>query len=400
MSHKADASFFRKKHEWSKYKDLILAYYLRPYLQKVKELRKPILPVDMFAGPGRFDDGTEGSPVILLEAAKQLQQSGYAISVLLAERDHVLADRLRANVVSFGTLADVRECDCLDLIDEISERANNSTLLLYVDPFNMARLHLGRLAEVYRRIDTGASVELLFVFMADAFMRFASACVQAEERGAIVLGDSMCVNDQGELSRVLAEALWSEEEVRWATYAISSRNELDAIAGGNYWREFAERRGSDYRDCLFDFVDAYCKRLQEWFSIVVKGPLFGRDNATIPKYWIVFGSRYRPAIDLVNRAFATSRDQQFKEWRSQTLFANVVLPPRLNDADLDRIVLSTSEAKKQLSWRELRWAVTEAHFGEFTDSRIDASIKRLLRSGRLDGASPTKRDNLAIIRCK
>ena len=63
--------FFKRKRDWSKYKDLILDYYLGPYLQIVKQIRKPILVVDCFAGPGRFDDGQSGSPLII---AKHLQK--------------------------------------------------------------------------------------------------------------------------------------------------------------------------------------------------------------------------------------------------------------------------------------------------------------------------------------
>ena len=64
--------FFASKKPWSPYKDMVLAYYLKPYLAKVCTLRKPVVVVDCFAGAGRFADGSEGSPLIIAKALKPL----------------------------------------------------------------------------------------------------------------------------------------------------------------------------------------------------------------------------------------------------------------------------------------------------------------------------------------
>jgi hypothetical protein len=49
-----------------KRKDKLLTEYLPNYLQKVaRNPGKPIVVVDGFAGPGRFGDGQEGSPVLI-----------------------------------------------------------------------------------------------------------------------------------------------------------------------------------------------------------------------------------------------------------------------------------------------------------------------------------------------
>ena len=56
--------FFLRKRSWSRYKDLILDYYLKPYLYKVASLRRPIALVDCFAGPGSFEDGEPGTQQI------------------------------------------------------------------------------------------------------------------------------------------------------------------------------------------------------------------------------------------------------------------------------------------------------------------------------------------------
>jgi hypothetical protein len=77
--------FFKEKKGWSKYKDLILGYYLTPYLEKVKRLGRPICVIDCCAGPGRFDDGSEGSPLIIAKHIEVLYKRGTAIKGLFLE---------------------------------------------------------------------------------------------------------------------------------------------------------------------------------------------------------------------------------------------------------------------------------------------------------------------------
>ena len=58
-------NFFEKKREWSKIKDKIVAYYLKPYAAKILQNQKPLKIIDCFAGKGKFDDGEKGSPKII-----------------------------------------------------------------------------------------------------------------------------------------------------------------------------------------------------------------------------------------------------------------------------------------------------------------------------------------------
>lgn len=44
-------------------KDEIIKNYLPPYLKKVNKLNEDIILIDSFAGPGKFDDGEQGSPL-------------------------------------------------------------------------------------------------------------------------------------------------------------------------------------------------------------------------------------------------------------------------------------------------------------------------------------------------
>src|SRR6266480_594852 len=85
MGSKYRNSFFDVKRDWSKYKDSVLDYYLVPYLQKVKDLRKPICIVDMFAGRGEFLTGEPGSPLIIAKRLQELRQLGHEVKLLCYE---------------------------------------------------------------------------------------------------------------------------------------------------------------------------------------------------------------------------------------------------------------------------------------------------------------------------
>lgn len=49
-------------------KDSVLGAYLRPYLAKISRTRRAVRIADCFAGKGRFDDGRDGSPMIIRDA--------------------------------------------------------------------------------------------------------------------------------------------------------------------------------------------------------------------------------------------------------------------------------------------------------------------------------------------
>ena len=79
--------FFRKKREWSKYKDFILGYYLEPYVPKVNHLKKPILVIHCFAGRGEFWDGQPGSPLIISYIVRKWRDKGVPIRGIFIEAE-------------------------------------------------------------------------------------------------------------------------------------------------------------------------------------------------------------------------------------------------------------------------------------------------------------------------
>ena len=69
--------FFEGKRPWSVIKDEILGAYMSPYIAKVNRLKRRILLIDGYAGPGVFDDGSAGSPLIICQAAERFAKGNY-----------------------------------------------------------------------------------------------------------------------------------------------------------------------------------------------------------------------------------------------------------------------------------------------------------------------------------
>ena len=63
--------FFKEKKSWSLMKDKILSWYLVPYLTKISSLKKTAIIVDGFAGTGFYNDGSEGSPIIICKTIQE-----------------------------------------------------------------------------------------------------------------------------------------------------------------------------------------------------------------------------------------------------------------------------------------------------------------------------------------
>lgn len=86
---KPNRSFFTGKRSWSAIKDRVLGSYMPPYLSKVKQLGRPILLVDCFAGRGKFDDGKPGSPLIMCQMVEKYAQGlGRCVFVNSVKGDH------------------------------------------------------------------------------------------------------------------------------------------------------------------------------------------------------------------------------------------------------------------------------------------------------------------------
>lgn len=399
MGSKYRNKFFLAKRPWSVYKDMVLDYYLDPYLQKVKKIGKPITIIDMFAGRGEFETGEQGSPLIIAKHLRTLADQGFPVNLRCYENYKPFFNHL-SRALQPISFAEAVPDDCFAHVEDLAQRAASHTTLLYIDPCDVTQLVLSKLAMVYENVRQKSSVEAIVVFMASAFMREAARSrsieIKLEDTGA--MQDSLIRDAEEDDKAMWLSALYGDE-ASW--YAESRRAEslLTAVAGGDYWKAIIDDSSIEWKEKCETFVAEYKRRLKKWFNVAESFPIHA-DDSRIPKYWIVFVSRYEPAFDLFNRAACDVTRQQRQNFRQPgTLFEGTERQPESAvPATVDREVKRAARRIGPSQWQQLRWRTCgDRNVGKFTDAEVNQGIKRLLKTGWLAGASGDKIQEQALL---
>jgi three-Cys-motif partner protein len=365
--------FFAAKREWSKYKDMILEYYLTPYLAKVCSIGKPVVIVDCFAGAGRFDDGTDGSPRIIAQAIVKLTSKGKPVEALLVEEKRTLFRQLEDNIREFGSICKPIHESFEKSAAEVDRLARTHSVFVYIDPYGRKPLKFSLLSSIYRHLNSGTSVEVL--------MNFNSPSLVRNGRAALGLTKKDIPEDEWFLD--------SEEEAK----RTMSPEEIDDIAGGKYWRGIVsgEMTFSEMEEAC---AREYMSKMSRYFQGVRDYPIKERYTHKIPKYRLIFGSRSPHAMLLINEAVCKARDQFLKKERVNGLLFDLRHddekhePARLEDAI--RIVLGEVEGIKR---RDLIVRALELVFGEYLEKEYRTAIYALQKKGVLYSASGKTRFN-------
>src|ERR1700730_6933423 len=115
--------FFRTKRSWSKVKDKIVGDYIECYLKTVPHLQRPIIIVDAFAGPGRFGDDTEGSPLIICKAIGKRSKPHASMSCIFSDSHTGHREELAKILAPYiaGTMAEPPYEDCAQALTRAFE---------------------------------------------------------------------------------------------------------------------------------------------------------------------------------------------------------------------------------------------------------------------------------------
>jgi len=283
----SNRDFFVRKQSWSMIKDQLLGAYLKPYLEKVSHRSGRILIADCFAGKGRFDDGSPGSPLLIADAVRSTfgDKAMEAARVVCMEKRYFRELDAAIKGYNFVTCLDgCYEERMAHFLGEYPPRGQN--LFLYVDPYGIKSLRFEHFRDVVRR--SFASVELMLNLNTFGFLR--EAC-------RVLKGRELHEED------VNQDAPVYERDVEDAAT-------LDAIAGGDYWRPLIEAyfdNRMSFRQVEQQFGEGYCTQLRTVFRHVLAMPIKTR-LSNMPKYRIVHGTNHPHGMILM-------ADSMSKRWR-------------------------------------------------------------------------------------
>ncbi|MEV6984207.1 three-Cys-motif partner protein TcmP [Sphaerisporangium sp. NPDC051017] len=174
----ANEDFFREKRAAAVFKHGILRRYPVIFASKagsrVEDRR--VVFVDGYAGRGRYEDGSPGSPLLLVQAAEFVTKFRNVTGVFVeknpqhyARLERLLAEEARG--LNFETL----QGDLGERLPEVLSKARDAALFVFLDPFGTALAHEELLRILHRK---GPPTEVLLHFSVSAVARLGSAVKQ------------------------------------------------------------------------------------------------------------------------------------------------------------------------------------------------------------------------------
>ncbi len=273
---KKNNDFFVKKKDWSTVKDELLGCYFKPYVSKILHTYRPLVYVDCFAGKGKFEDGNDGSPLIALkiiaECLERTTVQNPEIETSFIDLNY--ADDLRKNLSAYPK-ANIVSGKYEDNIKSILRNKSNCNVFLYIDPYGIKALQCSFFDDFAK--ENFNSIELLINMNSFGFIR--EACH--------ALGTTF---DDKSLFADLVEY-----EPTKLDESEKSINELNEIAGGDYWQEIIEayKNGKiDGYEAEDRFAEKYCERLRQSYSYVLNMPLRIKRGQR-PKYRLIHATNHR-----------------------------------------------------------------------------------------------------------
>ena len=149
------ADFHKAPKAWAQVKHSILGNYLSLFLGKLGVSGRPVYYVDGFAGPGKLEDGSKGSPLIAAElAVSPKQKSRQGILQCINVEDVLDTFRnLEAATAQYVKLKRVRNFHGTfqQKLPEILSEIGHNTAFFFIDPFGTEGVEVDTLQKIASR---------------------------------------------------------------------------------------------------------------------------------------------------------------------------------------------------------------------------------------------------------
>jgi three-Cys-motif partner protein len=133
--------------------------------------------IDGYAGEGRYQDGSPGSPLLLASQATRAQMFGRDVKLAFVEEDEARREQLRLSLSENAIEPDQVLGDSLETaIEALLNRYAQHAVLLFVDPFGLA-VSRSSLERVLRRRSRQQPIDVLYHFSLSTAARMGRAGV-------------------------------------------------------------------------------------------------------------------------------------------------------------------------------------------------------------------------------
>jgi three-Cys-motif partner protein len=201
-----DASFFDESREQSRTKSRIVAKYFHAWAKVIisaaKGPERRIAYVDLFAGPGRYTDGTPSTPVIVLQTAIKDAALREMLVTVFNDKTPEFAESLREAIQAIPGIQSLKHAPRVEneevgrKVVEDFQKTKLIPTLLFVDPWGYKGLSVALIASVlqnwgsdcifffnYNRINPGLNNEAVRQHMDDLFGQERADAIRAKLDG-------------------------------------------------------------------------------------------------------------------------------------------------------------------------------------------------------------------------
>jgi three-Cys-motif partner protein len=355
----------------------IVRDYIICYLKTVPHLRRHILIVDGFAGPGRFGDGSEGSPLIICHAVNEYVHGRAATSCIFSDTDATHRAALAENLAPYiqSGLCSEPYGSCEEALTQALKLGSQSTIFFYLDPYGIKDLEFEMVRQIYGR-DPKRSTEVLINFSFRTFMRMSGNWDYADSA-----------------SEISAKVKQGKTET------------LNRVMGGDYWLPIITDSTLGPLEREEAVMKAYLARVREYFSYAYAIPVKERtdEEQGIPvdqlaRYHLIFATRHARAMLYMNDVARNALEPYLRAFRDGLLFD--FTPERYQAVGRDRVKNAIVSAVRETPLRrpEIYERVIPEFFMQylkkdhrkmieeltFEDKRLYPDPKTKTRQGRLN----------------
>lgn len=174
----ASSDFFGQRSAQAVLKHGVLARYAHYFAGRAGSATQGhVALIDGYAGEGRYQDGSPGSPLLLASQATRAHTFGRDVKLAFVERDDARREQLRQSLAENDIEPDQVLGGSLEaVIDELLDRYARHAVLLFVDPFGLA-VNRSTLERVLRRRSRQQPIDVLYHFSLSTVARMGRAGV-------------------------------------------------------------------------------------------------------------------------------------------------------------------------------------------------------------------------------
>ena len=297
-----DVTWSLEPHTEAKHR--ILKRYLQAWFPRLSSRYGALVYVDGFAGPGEYDQGQDGSPIIALKAAKEhrLVDRLSGINFLFIEKDPARCNHLRSiiqkarselprkfNIVVVNQPFDEVMSGLLDGIEEAG--TSLTATFAFIDPFGYTGLPM----VVIKRLMKYRSCEVLVTFSCDSINRW--------------LGDPS--KNPAEFDALFECGTWRDAEKLDAGHRVSFlinlyMRQLKRSGGARYVRHFQMEGQTGHTIYALVFGTNSLEGLKEMkramWNVDPTGRFFFSDRTNTNQTTLLQYSEEKDYMDLIKRA--------------------------------------------------------------------------------------------------